>query len=291
MPHIHPPLPWLRSFESAARHGSFTLAAAEMGLTPAAVSHQVRALEAHLGYPLFLRKSRALTLTEMGALYLPWIARAFADLDRATTEVFGRATPRAVRLRCLPTLAQLWLVPRLGAWIAANPDLQLILHAGSWAGAMDPGALDLDIRYGEPAPGEGRDLGRAEPLARPGLLPVAAPGLLPAPVSRAALAERPLIDILGVADSWDSYLPCPAPPPLVRVDQSITALELATQGAGVALVWDLFAAPYLADGRLCVAVREPAPTASLGLWLVTAPDAVPRAEVARVRDWIVAALS
>ena len=84
---IHP-LPWLRAFEAASRNGNFSTAADELGLTPAAVSHQLRSLEEHLGYQLFSRKKRPMELTTMGELYLPWVIKAFEIIK------IGRASCR-----------------------------------------------------------------------------------------------------------------------------------------------------------------------------------------------------
>jgi len=290
MAHSHPPLPWLRAFEAAARLRSFTLAAAELGLTPAAVSYQVRALEAELGYPLFARKTRALEPTRMAELYLPWVARAFGDLSRATDEVFGRQGQRAVRLRCLSSLAQLWLIPRLPRWQASNPEVQVTLNVGSWSGMMDPGQLDLDIRYGDGS----SDGTQGEQLRAEHLVAVCAPALRLAGKTRAALAAMPLIDILGVVDTWESYLGTRMlPVPVFRVDQSATALALAAEGLGVALVWHLFAAPYLADGRLVRALpiaEDQATPHDLRLVMADNPTP-PRAEVLLFRDWLFAEMA
>ncbi|HLS19817.1 MAG TPA: LysR family transcriptional regulator, partial [Paracoccaceae bacterium] len=90
------PLQWLRSFESAARHRSFSAAAAELGLTPAAISHQIRSLESELGFKLFERLARRVELTEIGQAYLPSVSTALDDLLVATVGLFG--TEREVRI-------------------------------------------------------------------------------------------------------------------------------------------------------------------------------------------------
>ena len=290
MAHSHPPLPWLRAFEASARHRSFTLAAAELGLTPAAVSYQVRALEAELGYPLFARKNRTLEPTRLAELYLPLVARAFAELSRATDEVFGRQGPKAVRLRCLPSVVQLWLIPRLRQWQGLHPEVQITLNVGSWSGMMDQGQLDLDIRYGDGTPGEDG----SEPLRAERLVAVCTPELAAQAGSKAALAALPLIDILGVADTWESFLGTRAlPPPAYRVDQSAVALGLAAEGLGVALVWHLFAAPYLADGRLMRALpeAEDSPTPHDLRLVMAESGGGPRPEVLLFRDWLFAEMA
>jgi LysR family glycine cleavage system transcriptional activator len=84
-----PPLNWLRAFEASARRISFTSAAKELNLTPAAVSYQVRSLEEHLGFPLFERLPRSLRLTDMGQAYMPSVQKTFAELSSTTTGLFG----------------------------------------------------------------------------------------------------------------------------------------------------------------------------------------------------------
>jgi LysR family glycine cleavage system transcriptional activator len=246
----------------------------------------VRALEAQLGYPLFVRKTRALELTRMGQLYLPGVSRAFADLANTTTGVFGKSGPTLIRLRCLQSFALLWLVPRLPALYAQMPELQLQINTGSWSGAMDAEQLDLDIRYGD---GRWTD-GTVEPLIKPDIIPLCAPSLMEGSMSAQTLARGPLIDISGVADTWDSFFAAQgvdhAPPPILQVDQSITALDLATQGMGYCLVSEIFAKPYLADGRLVPAL-EARPHSDQGLFLVFTDHTGPaQAENQALRRWL-----
>lgn len=246
-----PPLPWLRAFESAARLGNFTLAAAELSLTPAAVSHQIRSLEGRLGYTLFRRRKQGLELTRSGQAYLPAVRRAFEDLSDATTEVFGRNRRSSLRLRCLQSFAQLFIIPRLPRFRAAQPAVRLQLHTAPWSGTLDTEQLDLDIRYGD---GAWQD-GAVELLMGDDIVPVVAPDLAAQVSDIADLAAAPLMEIDGVTDTWTRFFTrlghaTELPPPVLTVDQSIVALEMALQGAGHCLVFRSFAAPYLAEGRL-----------------------------------------
>lgn len=246
-----PPLPWLRSFEAAARLGNFTMAAAELSLTPAAVSHQIRSLEGRLGYTLFRRGNRRLELTRSGEAYLPSVRRAFEGLSAATTEVFGQNRHATLRLRCLQSFAQLFILPRLPDFQQSFPDIRLQLHTASWAGTLDTEQLDLDIRYGD---GVWQD-GTVELLLQDDILPVCAPSLARGISNLSDLANSPLLDIDGVADSWTRFftkmgLDGPFAPPVLTVDQSVIALDLAVLGMGHCLVFRSFAQPYLDDGRL-----------------------------------------
>lgn len=251
-----PPLPWLRAFEAAARNGNFSSAADELCLTPAAISHQVRSLEEHLGYQLFSRKKRPMELTTMGQLYLPWVIKSFETLRLGTRDVFGARDTRPVRIRCLPTFAQLWLLKHLPDFRARFPDVKLQLHMGTWASAVQSDQLDVEIRFGD---GEWPGL-RATLISRDPIVPVCHPDLrLSKTDTLRALKDSPLIEIIGVADTWHQFflqenLSPPAQGAALNVDQSIAALEMAANGLGHALVSGLFAAPYLQDGRLVLSL-------------------------------------
>ena len=246
-----PPLPWLRAFEAASRNGNFSSAGDELGLTPAAVSHQVRSLEEYLGYQLFSRKKRPMELTAMGELYLPWVIKAFETLRLGTRDVFGTRDTRPVRIRCLPTFAQVWLLKQLPDFRARYPEFNMQLHMGTWASAIQSNQLDIEIRFGNGDwPGQ-----QATLLGRHPVVPVCHPDLQPTGGTLNALRDSSLIEIIGVADNWQQFfrqenLHPPAQTSALRVDQSIAALELAAHGMGHALVSELFSAPYLQDGRL-----------------------------------------
>ncbi len=284
-----PPLPWLRAFESAARHGNFSLAAEELGLTPAAVSYQVRALEAHLGYTLFLRKKRPMVLTTMGALYQPWVARAFALVAQGTNDVFGARSARPVRLRCPQSFALAWLVPRLPDFQDRHPEVVVQLHMGTWASTIARDMLDLDIVFGD---GTWRE-GTSELLCRAPIVPVCHPDLAAGCQSVTDLAAAPLIEIIGVVDSWRQFfvqeeVPPPARLPRLQVDQTVAALDLAALGLGHALVFTLYAAPFLRDGRVVRSLPIEKRTEQ-ALYLLT-PEAAMDRDCALFRDWLIAAM-
>ena len=247
-----PPLQWLRAFEAASRNGNFASAADELCLTPAAISHQVRSLEEHLGYQLFSRRKRPMELTTMGQLYLPWVIKSFETLRLGTRDVFGARDTRPVRIRCLPTFAQLWLLKELPDFRARFPQIKLQLHMGTWASAVQSDQLDVEIRFGD---GDWPGL-RSILISRDPVVPVCHPNLqLAQGETLLALKDSPLIEIIGVADTWHQFflqenLSPPTQGAALNVDQSIAALEMAASGLGHALVSGLFAAPYLDDGRL-----------------------------------------
>lgn len=278
-----PPLSWLRAFEASAQHCNFSVAADELGLTPAAVSYQVRSLEEHLGYALFDRKKRPMALTTMGQLYLPWVVKSFDTLRQGTLDVFGARDVRPVRIRCLQSFAQLWLIPHLPDFRAQHPEVILQLHTGSWSSTLSEDQLDIDIRFGNGQwPGQ-----RVVALAHSPIIPVCAPALQVA--DSAALAQQPLIEITGVSDTWQQFFlqeqtPAPQTPVVLYSDQSVTALEMAALGMGHVLVSQIFAQPYLDDGRLVRSIAGQK-VSDQGLYLVM-PDVVPSYGAQLFLDWI-----
>jgi LysR family glycine cleavage system transcriptional activator len=135
-----PPLHALRAFEAAARHLSFKRAAAELHVTPGAVSHQVKLLESLLGVPLFRRLTRALELTAEGHLLLPKVGEGLATLHSAFEQLRSRNERCALNVHAPPNFAARWLIPRLNGFTSAHPELALHLAARpSMIDGRDPG--------------------------------------------------------------------------------------------------------------------------------------------------------
>lgn len=283
-----PPLPWLRAFDASARLGNFTLAAEELGLTPSAVSYQVRGLEARLGHKLFRRERKSLILTRLGQAYRPVVAKAFADLDATTSNLFGKGAEAEITLRCVSSLNLLWLVPRLEHFKAANPDSRLRVLSASWAELAAGEEIDVDIRYGD---GNWPD-GEVLPLMTNEVIAVCAPSLR-SNGSPQSLAQGPLIELAGVVDTWRHFFAlhepdCTVQEPAYKVDQSLIALELASRSLGIALVAEVFARPYLDSGRLVQASDLALPPRQ-GHYLVLPSDRNRfRPEVTALVSWLLA---
>ncbi|MEW2914812.1 LysR substrate-binding domain-containing protein [Leisingera sp. JC11] len=281
-----PPLSWLRAFDASARLGNFTLAAEELGLTPSAVSYQVRGLEAQLGHKLFRRERKSLLLTRLGQAYRPVVAKAFADLDATTSSLFGKGAEAEITLRCVSSLNLLWLVPRLEHFKADSPDSRLRVLSASWAELAEGEEIDVDIRYGD---GNWSD-GKVLPLMSNEVIAVCAPALR-ASGSPRSLAQGPLIELAGVVDTWRHFFAlhepeCPVQEPAYKVDQSLIALELASRGLGIALVAEVFAQPYLESGKLVRASELTLPSRQ-GHFLVLPSDRNRfRPEVTALVDWL-----
>ena len=253
-----PPLNALRAFEAAARRGGFAKAAEELNVTPAAVSHQVKALESHLGHALFLRRPRGLALTEAGRQLLPELSMGLAHFARGIGSLTGGGLAGSLTVTVLPSFATLWLVPRLKDFLRSYPEIELTVLA-EWPGT-DVGRPDVDmgITYG---------LGRypglwVQPLLREDIFPVCAPELLnQAPLRRFSdLRHHTLLhDIKTDPDeptfTWrrwlrDAGVKSIDPESGVKFSNSVMLLSAAVRGQGVALGRAALVSDYLASGTL-----------------------------------------
>lgn len=249
-----PPLEWLRVFEAAARTGSFTAAAAELGLTQAAISQRIRNLEARLDKPLFVRLPRGVELSTEGEAYAPHVRLALAALHRSTTDLFG--TPRQkFSIAATPSAIELWIVPRLPKLLRQLPDLQISLTTIHRSADYASANADLDVRFGD---GVWPDR-HAKKLFDEVLAPVAAPALL----KRGGEDWRrlPQIALSGPRDGWLDWAEAtdapPPKPPSLRFDTFAQALMAAISGAGVLLGSLELIAEEIRRGRL---VRLPEPS-------------------------------
>ena len=243
-----PPLNWLRAFEAAARHLSFTGAARELNMTQSAVSQQIKSLEGHLGRPLFHRRPKALELTSTGQTYLPVVREAFGTLRRGTNAVTGRRT-NLLRIQSNITFSIHWLAPRLPAFRAAHPEIDLEIQTELWEPASMAEGVDVEIRYSL-RPDEGT---RAELLTRDHYYPVCAPGY---EVTLDTLADQPLYDCTNMLGSWAGWaeeqsLTWPNPDVTFATTFTFT-LAVAQAGGGLTLAHDMIVGRLIRDGRLVV---------------------------------------
>lgn len=236
-PETLPPLIWLKAFEAAARRSSFTLAAEELGLTQAAISQQIRALEGRLGAVLFHRRQRGVTLTPEGSAYLPHIQSAFGSLARSTQELFGRRSAQTITLLSPISFAVLWLSPRLADLERETGGIGLDVTTMHTPDAYEATDAVFDIRFG---------LGdwpnrTAYRLTTERLTPVAAPSAL-ARASRRKIAiwqHLPLLAVRGAREMWPDWFALARLPPQgaarYRFDSFVAALGAAEAGAGILL--------------------------------------------------------
>jgi LysR family glycine cleavage system transcriptional activator len=283
-----PPIPSLLAFEAVARRRSFALAAAELHLTPSAVSHQIARLEAFLGVRVLERSSRAVQLTEAGQAYLQRVAGALGAIGAATDDV-RKGLRSTLYVHSTPSLASLWLMPRLADFARAHPDISLFLSASHVHSDFSQGQVDLDIRYGLPT---WPNL-VVEPLFTEQILPLAAPALIARHALRTpeALLDLPLIQSTVSVVQWGDWLASrhvdKAPERYaLRFDRAQLALDAAVQGLGVALESSTIAAPHLQAGRL-QPVFDPRWSIAVEAHFVVYPERhAQRPEVVQFLDWL-----
>jgi LysR family glycine cleavage system transcriptional activator len=254
-----PPLNALRAFEAAARHRSFALAAAELHVTPAAVSHQVRTLEEQLEVRLFRRLPRGVVLTEAGRAMLPELAKGLDHFARAVRGAVAGETAGELRLTVIPSFAQLWLMPRLGRFLAAYPEIEITILGSSELVDLTRADVDLGIRYGT-----GRYPGLwSRLLFTEEAFPVCAPSLLDGPPALRRVEDlrrhRLLHDWnLTSGEAWLTWqawldhmgLSGVDPRRGLRLSDSVMLMEAAVRGLGVAIGRTSLAGGHLAAGRL-----------------------------------------
>lgn len=268
------PLNALRAIAVVARGGSLAVAAAELGVTPGAVSQHIRRAEARLGILLFER-------TPSGLVPTPDLARMRPMLDagfRILTVTAGSA------------FASRWLVPRLSRFTSAAPEIELRFVAT--AELVDLATTDVDcaIRMGRGGwPGV-----MADRLMPQTVFPVCAPSLLPRLRRPADLADVPVIRDEGSLVSWAEWFAAvgvASPPRLSGPSYTdpIPALEAALAGQGVFMAWQLIAADALADGRLARPFSAAAPT-EIAYWFVTTEAKARQRKVQLFRAWLEAEL-
>ncbi|MFZ5790636.1 MAG: LysR substrate-binding domain-containing protein [Pseudomonadota bacterium] len=280
-----PPLVWLRAFEAAARHASFTAAAQELGLTQAAVSHQIRSLEQHLGYPLFERLPRQLRLTEMGRAYLAPVRKAFDELSAATAGLFGPVGEASLNLRVPVSFAVLWLSPRLPEFCEAFPSIRVRLYSAIWADALPADKVDVDIRFGHGNwSGFRSELIFSDPSVP--VSPIASPVRAPAQIK-----DENLIHIMGLEEAWSELyrrtgLEVPAHRHAVTVDTSLAALELVAAGFGHTIVLRCFAERYIEAGRVRRSFDIELSQEHAHYFLFREDTQALKPEVRLFRDWI-----
>lgn len=246
-----PPLTWLRAFEAAARHLSFTRAAAELHLTQSAVSQHVRNLEASLGRSLFFRKTRTLALTEADANYLPVVQEAFALIANGTNHLSGADRGQRLFLSCNLAFSTFWLAPRLGSLMAAHPWLSMNIATSTWGSEASEADASLIIRFGRKAMMPDSALRLRKEYA----YPVCAPTLK---VHREHLAGYPLFDCAGMLSNWETWLEStgrslPSLPSSKAVNIATTfvvSMTAAERGGGLSMSHDSLAEDALAQGRL-----------------------------------------
>ncbi|WP_119157563.1 LysR substrate-binding domain-containing protein [Caldimonas tepidiphila] len=247
-----PPLSCLLAFEAAARRHSFAAAAAELSLTPSAVSHQIAKLEELLGVRLFDRSGRHAGLTDVGRDYMGRVSLALEAISAATDHV-RKGVRNRLHVHSSPSFATLWLMPRLADFARRHPEIVLSLSSSPAPPDFAVGQVDIDIRYGVP---NWPHL-HVQPVFEERILPLASPAFLAAHrVDQPEdLLRLPLIQSAANVLQWTDWfrsrhLPSMPGPYAYSFDRSVMALEAAVQGLGVVCDSTSIAGLHLRDGRL-----------------------------------------
>ena len=247
----------LHAFEAVARHGSFKRAAAELRVTPSAISHQIRGLEQSLKASLFRRTPRGVELSPAGEILFPYVQRAQAEVVRGLEAMKGSRDNRIVRISAAPYFATTILIDHIEAFERAYPGFKLHLDANSKSVDFDREPIDGGIRYGS---GRWNDL-HAERLFVSRTIAVGAPSLvarLGEPPDLEAIAAAPTIDYRPVSSAWNIWFSVYAPNHRrtgrrVRMESLAHGVQGAEAGHGLLLAPFPLIAPAMAAGRLVLA--------------------------------------
>jgi LysR family glycine cleavage system transcriptional activator len=289
-----PPLNALRAFEAAARHLSFNAAAAELHVTPAAISHQIKALEADLGVKLFRRLNRAVRLTDAGQACLPELRDAFDRLAEAVARARRADTGGILTVSSSPALAAKWLMPRFESFRAAYPDIDLRVDASMHLVDFAREDVHVGLRYGRGNyPGLHTEL-----LLRSEVFPVCAPDLLdgahplrtPEDLQHHTLIHDETLVLDPSCPDWAMWLRAAGvaavnPSRGLRFNQIALALDAAMSGRGVALARNVFAAADLTAGRLVRPFGAAIPV-DFAVYVVIPPALLEVPKVRAFRDWL-----
>jgi len=243
----------LQAFEAVARRRSFTLAAQELHVTASAISHQIARLEEQLGVRLFERSAHSVVPSRAGTHYLQRIGGALEAIAAATEELRSKVS-NSLYVNCAPSLASVWLMPRLRSFMRAHPEISLSFRASHTYSDFSLGQFDIDIRYGVP---QWPDL-EVEPLFEESIVPLACPAFVAdhGLTQNAQLLSVPLIQSNVSLVQWSDWFAVYGPrlrAPThfaIRFDRAQMSLDAATQGLGVALESTINAAGHIARGEL-----------------------------------------
>ena len=292
-----PPLNALRAFEAAARHLSLTKAAAELNVSPGAVSHQIRGLEELLGVELFERRVRAVVLTDSGKLLYPGLQTGFLHIREAVSGLRRPDDGRVLVVSSSPGLTSKWLAGRLYRFSGAHPEIELRISSSINNANFATDGVDLAIRNmpDDPSPDPALEM---EKLISLSLVPVCSPKLIESrgPLnSIELLAQAPLIhdDTLvtrAYVPTWTDWFAA-AGLGHVEIARGLSfnsvehALDAASEGAGVLLVQNILAYDLLRSGRLVIPVAFTL-RAGRAYYLVRPKRAKERAQVRAFIDWL-----
>lgn len=288
MPLRLPPLSSLRFFEAAGRLRSFKLAAAELNVTPSAVSHGIVGLEEALGVELFVREARGLSLTPAGADYLSYVSEAFSLLAVGTQRLPSQRGG-AIAVSCAPTFASRWLLPRLAGFRRRYPQVDVAVDTSRRQVGFPADGFDFAIRMSRvPSPDASWTRLFGEEL-QPVCTPDYRKTLLDAD-GKVDLRRATLIHVAPAGEDWQAWLDSAGIAGLdvaagLRFDTIELAFAAAASGLGVAIGRRPLIDPELASGVLAP-VSDQALTAQTAYWLVSSEGTETRRDLNAFREWL-----
>ncbi|MCT4333188.1 LysR substrate-binding domain-containing protein [Paracoccus sp. YLB-12] len=282
-----PPFRAIVVFHYVARLNSIAQAAAELNVTPSAVSQQIKALEEQIGAALITRKGRSISLTETGERYFELISDKVDGVIRATDMMRGKQHHTTLVIRATPTVSSKWLLPRLGRFMERVPDAKLRIDGSNEPVDFTRDNVDLEIRHGLGGwPGL-----YTEPLTPERFVPVCAPMVAAAgSLSPQQVLELPRIRSAKAQIQWSSRIEAqgldPTPDARLSFDRSHMAIDAAVLGYGVALESELMIEAELRSGRLVVPVGRTPLLQVATQWLVCPRSNLRRQRLMRLIEWL-----
>ena len=284
-----PSLRALRAFEAASRHLSFTRAADELNVTQAAISHQIKRLEARLGMPLFRRLNRALLLTEAGQSLFLAVNEALELMATAVDRLHRHDQTGEVTVTTMDSFAATWLVPRLGRFRKLHPEIDIRIITSDVSIDFARETVDLGIRYGY---GDWPGL-HVEKLMTEELFPVCSPALLETgpPMNKASDLSRYTLLHDDMRSDWRMWLMAAGVEDLVDTDRGLSfghsnlVIQAAIHGDGVALARSVLVATSLAEGQLIKPFELALPT-NYAYYVVCPEVNLQRPKTKAFREWL-----
>ncbi len=275
-------------FHAAAKAGSISKAAAELSVTPSAVSQQIQLLEVQLGTSLMVKVGRRIALTEAGERYFASITDEIERIAEATSHIRGFRSVMALNVRATPTLSHQWLLPRLASFLDAHPDMEVRLDGTNEPTDFDRESVDVEVRHGD-----GRWPGLfVEGLAEEEFWPVCAPGYAgPHSLDPSDLPSRRLIHSVKSQAQWTRWFAlagaeAPGPWRKVLFDRSHMAIDAAVDGLGIALESTLMTEREVGRGALIRPVRGAPEIRLVTQWIVCPRDHLRQRKVRLFLDWL-----
>lgn len=285
-----PPLNALRSFEAAARNGSFRDAAAELNVSQSAISHQVKHLEVALGLELFVRRPRAVELTAAGKSYYPVLKDAFDSIADGTRALLRPQAEDVLTIQMYSTFAVRWLMLRMDRFHQAHPDIQVRLITSQSDADFDQHDIDLAVKIGE---ADKKDV-TYDYLFTPALFPVCSPRLLegePRLRTPEDLVNHPILQVYPSERDWYAWLAEVGatgvdPDAGLRFDSYDHALKMAARGLGVAMAMQPYVAEDFSTGLLVDMFPDRHVNAA-GHWFLACPKDRDRSrKISMFRNWL-----